>query len=82
LHLNVLAAVLLIGLVVGSLIATFSIINQNRMSSSLATKNSVRVVLVPAEKGNVPSQTKMEAQAPSSLSASPALDYRGQAFKY
>ncbi len=66
-HLNVLAAVLLIGLIVGSLLFTFSLINQSRADYSSTKSGSppiigsrIRMVLIPVNKGHTPSQPEME----------------------
>ena len=58
--LNSLVAVIIMGLVVGSLVFTFSLANQGSIGSSSTTGNSIRIVLVPAEKGSMPSQVEME----------------------
>ncbi len=55
--LSTLAAVLFVGLLVGSLVFAFSI---NRSSVGFPA-NSLRVFLAPAEKGSAPSQTALEA---------------------
>ncbi len=60
-RLNMLAAVLFIGLLVGSLVFTFSIINHSRVGGPVGLTNAIHVLLVPAQKGHVPSQTEMEA---------------------
>ena len=63
-HLNTLVAVLFVGLLVATMVFTFSSINRTRVGSPPATvglTNGIRVLLVPAEKGSTPSQTEMEA---------------------
>lgn len=56
---NAIAAVLFITLLVGALALTFSAIHRSSVGSSSTTLT--RVSLVPAQKGSVPSQAKMEA---------------------
>lgn len=63
-HLNTLVAVLFVGILVGSLVFTFSILNRTRVGSPPATggvTNSIRVLLVPAQGSRTPSQAEMEA---------------------
>jgi hypothetical protein len=55
--LGTLAAVLFVGLLVGSLVFAFSI----KRSSVGSSANSLHIFLVSAEKGSVPSQTELEA---------------------
>ncbi len=63
-HLNALVAALFVGLLVATMVFTFSSINRTRVGSPPATvglTNGIRVWLVPAEKGSTPSQAEMEA---------------------
>ncbi len=61
-RLNTFVAVLFVGLLVGSLVFTFSIINRTRVGSpSVGPTNGIQVLLVPTERGGTPSQAKMEA---------------------
>jgi SecDF, P1 head subdomain len=55
--LGTVAAVLLVGLLIGSFVFAFSI----QRSSVGSPANSLRIFLVPAEKGRVPSQIELEA---------------------
>lgn len=58
-HFNAIAAVLFMTLLVGALALTFSAIHHGSVGFSATTP--IRVLLVPAQKGTVPSQAKMEA---------------------
>jgi hypothetical protein len=62
--LNTLVAVIIIGVLVGSLVLTFAIINHTRVGSPPGTTgvtNGIHLVLVPAKRGSAPSQAAMEA---------------------
>jgi len=58
--LNTLAAVLILGLLVGSLLFTFAMINRTSVGSPAATTGDIRVFLVPAERASTPSHTELE----------------------
>jgi hypothetical protein len=58
--LNAFAAVLILGLLVGSLVVTFVMIGHTRVGSPPATMGDIRVFLVPAERGSTPSHTELE----------------------
>lgn len=61
--LNSLVAVLFVGLLVGSLAFTFSLLNHTRVGSphpTVVASNAMRVELVPAQKGSKPPQAQME----------------------
>jgi hypothetical protein len=63
-RLNILAAVLITGLLVGSLAFIFSIIYHTGMGCPVGTAgvtNGLRVMLVPAQRSRKPSQAEMEA---------------------
>jgi hypothetical protein len=61
-RLNTFVAVLFVGLLVASLVLTFSIISRTRVGSpSVGPTNGIQVLLVPTERGGTPSQAKMEA---------------------
>jgi hypothetical protein len=56
-RLNVLVATLVIALLTGSLLFTFSLIQQNNIASLPPT---IRLILLPVEKDTIPSQNEME----------------------
>jgi hypothetical protein len=61
--LNVLAAVLILGLLVGSLGFTFAMIGHIGVGSLLASPGNLRVFLVPAEQGVILSHAELETES-------------------
>lgn len=61
--LNVLAAVLILGLLVSSLGFTFAMIGHIRIGLPLASTGSLRVFLVPAEQGMKPTYLELETES-------------------
>ena len=61
--LNVLAAVLILGLLVGSLGFTFAMIGHIRIGLPLASTGTLRVFLVPAEQGIKPTHLELETES-------------------
>lgn len=62
-HLNTLAAVLFVGLLVGSLVLTFSVLNHRTTAGAPppSKSNGISMLLVSAEKGHHPSLAQMQA---------------------